>query len=365
MSVDWGAVARDLPGDVPTPALVIDEAAARRNIAATAAAVAASGRVWRPHVKTARTAWGIGLLREAGVPRFKAATFGEAEALARAGAEDVLLAYPAVGPLPGRLAELAERHPRTRFSALVDDADALRFWPRGSRLAAMIDLDTGMGRTGVAAERVDAIEALADALDRRGVPLAGLHSYDGHLAALPPGRRAEEVRREAAALAHAAEAVDAPEVVAGATHTLLETVGTPASGGRVHSVGAGTVVYGDGRSLARFAEDGRPAAIEAAAVVVGRVVSVRPRGVTVDAGATAIQTDAGSPHAEPLVPRGLSAGPLSQEHLVLRGDPAGLRAGDPVVLLPRHIDTALSQFGTVLVRLEGGGWRRDAVVGRH
>ena len=367
---DWSTIAAHMAeGEVRTPVMVVDAAAVRRNVARAAEAIAGAGWEWRAHVKTARTEWAIRTLVAHGVTRVKAATIGEAHAAARAGVADVLLALPAVGPLTRDLAELACRHPGTRFSALVDDPFTLGDWPEGGGLAAMIDVDTGMHRTGVDVGDVDGVVALAAAFARKGIPFAGLHTYDGHLAAREAQERRERVEQQGervdvlvAALESAGHGV--PEIVLGATHTLGEHLATrrPRPGGPVLSAGAGTVVYGDARSAERFAADGA-VPYEQAAAVLARVVSRRRGRATVDAGATAVQTDAGAPHAVVVHPPGLRPDPPSQEHLVLHGEAPPL--GAIVVLVPRHVDTALSQFSAVAVLHEDGRLTRETVVGRH
>lgn len=74
------------------------------------------------------------------------------------------------------------------------------------------------------------------------------------------------------------------------------------------------------------------------------MISKRSGGLTVDAGLTAIQIDAGVPHAVVVSDPELHVGRPSQEHLFLEGNGSLLEPGSLVVLLPRHLDTALVQF---------------------
>ena len=66
-----------------TPALLVDLAVCRKNIAETLERVGSPGR-WRPHVKTAKIPEAMALYLEAGVFNFKCATVREAEVLAKA-----------------------------------------------------------------------------------------------------------------------------------------------------------------------------------------------------------------------------------------------------------------------------------------
>jgi D-serine deaminase-like pyridoxal phosphate-dependent protein len=381
MSAPWGEYARlAAEQGTATPQILIDERAVRHNIAHTLALLEQTPWSWRPHVKTARTAWAIGLLLDAGVGRFKASTLGEMAAIASIGGSDALLAIPTSGIRAAALATLADRYPDTRFGALVDDPAQLESWPVGSNLVAMIDLDTGMGRTGVDVSDHGAILNLVEQLAHRSIPFSGLHSYDGHLAAVPARQRQVAVAEQFKRLTDATDALLAygiavPELIAGSTHTIVETSAETIGEGLGDdtatrlSVGAGTVIYNDGRSLARFRDDASVelAAYRSAAVLVGTVTSAAGSRVTLDCGTTSVQVDAGTPPAAILEPTGLEFRSLSQEHLVLEftGPGSVPRVNDAVVLLPRHLDTALSQFTAVTVFGTSNEVFSAEIVGRH
>ncbi|GAA0977544.1 D-TA family PLP-dependent enzyme [Acrocarpospora macrocephala] len=353
----------ELFAGVRTPALVVDEAAVERNIRLVLTLTGSPDR-WRAHVKTAKARWAMERLIAFGVRRFKASTTAELATLLSLGAPDVLLAYPAVGPTQWRAAELATAHPGAAVSVLADSVAGIRTWRPGPA-GAFIDVDTGMGRTGVPAGDHRAALAVADELVGRGIPLRGLHGYDGHLADLPPPERDTQAADGLRAMADLAEALQAAghpigELVAGGSHTFREILATPTPWLDRVTVGAGTVVYNDARSLGRFGDIG----FTAAAVVLTRVVSrPGPGRITVDAGLTAIQVDAGRPHAEGA---GLAVVSAAQEHLVLscaRGTEPGV--GDLVTLVPRHVDTTVAQFGEMHVIGADGRVRVEPVTARH
>src|SRR5215203_4453858 len=93
------------PSAVFSPALVFFPELIRRNVARVVEMAGGPARL-RPHVKTHKTQEIARLLLDAGVTKHKCATIAEAEMLATAGAPDVLIAYPLVGPNVGRLAAL-------------------------------------------------------------------------------------------------------------------------------------------------------------------------------------------------------------------------------------------------------------------
>ena len=104
----------------------------------------------------------VKLTESKGVSRHKVATIAEAEMAATAGATDVLFAYPLVGPNIARFAGLVHNFPGTTFRAVVDDRDAARVLSEGvgwidRRVPVLVDLDVGMGRTGIAPGPAEAL----------------------------------------------------------------------------------------------------------------------------------------------------------------------------------------------------------------
>src|SRR5437764_13734928 len=82
---------------VPSPALRFYPELIRRNLARVLELAGGPARL-RPHVKTHKTREIVQLELAAGITKHKCATIAEAELLADAGAADVLVAYPLVGP---------------------------------------------------------------------------------------------------------------------------------------------------------------------------------------------------------------------------------------------------------------------------
>jgi D-serine deaminase-like pyridoxal phosphate-dependent protein len=347
-----------------TPAVLIDTERVRENIATTLRHLG-SPRRWRPHVKTARLRWTVDALLEAGITRFKASTLSEVALVLEAGAQDVLLAFPAVGPAQWRLAELAARHPQAKVSALVDHPDTVRSWRPGP-VAAFLDVDTGGARTGVPPHDVAGSAAILKELQARGFEFLGLHAYDGHLADLAEAEQQAAVAADLRDLTHLAEQIEAagfpvPEIVTGSSHTFIPGahVDLPQPWDARITFGPGTVVYADMRSLDRFGDVG----YRCAAYVLSRVISRQgERGITLDAGLTTIQVDGGRPHARVV---GLPAqiGAPSQEHLKVSVESGPVPAiGEILVLVPRHVDTTIAQFDRVYLAGEGSVQMAETVM---
>jgi len=351
---------------IASPALVIDLARLRRNVARMIELL--DGRVerWRPHVKTTKSAALWTALFEAGVRAFKCATVQEAEALlrlARTRAEpiDLLVAYPHQGPAVERVVELARTFTESRVSVTVEDADDLSMWP--VEVGLFVDLNTGMDRTGSAlAGRARILELARSA----GARLRGLHVYDGH-------HLEDGLEREAAAHAGyrdvlalladlGSRGVRVEEVVTSGTPAFpaaLSFEGFEAFEPTLHRIAPGTIVLHDAR-----AEEQLPGlGFVPAALVLARVVSRPRRGrVTVDAGSKAVSAEAGRPVAHAIGWPRLDAAVPSEEHLPFDAAPDAPDELPPkgavVWLVPRHVCTTVNLYDD-LVLVEDG-----RVVGR-
>ncbi len=186
---------------LPTPCLWVDRARVVRNLERMLEQVGGRARSerLRPHVKTHKMTAVMRLMGEAGMDRCKTATLAEARLAAEAGFADVLLAHQPAGAKLRFFAELCRSWPGTRFSTVVDHEAILpelaeRLGDAGNPFPVWIDVDCGMGRTGLAlGPRLDRLAERI--LATAGLRLAGLHVYDGHLHAPDCGERRSAARR--------------------------------------------------------------------------------------------------------------------------------------------------------------------------
>jgi D-serine deaminase-like pyridoxal phosphate-dependent protein len=340
---------------VLTPALAIYLDAVENNIAFTVELLGSDPNRWRPHVKTAKIGAIMRLLVERGVVNFKCATTLELLTACRAGAADVLVAYPLVGANGQRVRDIAAQFPDVRVSALVENADQVRQW-QGSRVGLFVDINPGMDRTGVEQAHAGQIVALARLIGESGLPFRGLHYYDGHLHDDDLQRRCAQAHQGYDRLMQIASAV----VEAGIDVGELITAGTPAfpcslsyfafgSKDFVHRVSPGTVVYSDTTSAAQLPSDYR---YQPAALVVARVVS-HPRAdiITCDAGHKTVSADAGVPNCAILGRPGLKPMKPSEEHLPIEVPPGAPvpAVGEVVYIVPRHVCPTVNNFDHALL----------------
>lgn len=167
--------------EIDTPVLLIYKDRAHQNITKAINMVGSVERL-RPHVKTHKIKEVAAMMQAAGIQKFKCATIAEAEMLAMIHAQDVLLAYPVIGPKIKRLKALKHHYPTTHFSCLIDNFESAKNLSEaflGDTLFVYIDLNVGMNRTGISPK--NALLLYQKCQNLKGIEVIGLHAYDGHI----------------------------------------------------------------------------------------------------------------------------------------------------------------------------------------
>jgi D-serine deaminase-like pyridoxal phosphate-dependent protein len=177
-----------LKSEIPTPALLLDMDAMEANLQHMAAFFAEGPCRLRPHYKNHKC---VALARRQlahGAVGITCATLGEAEALARNGIRDILIANEIAGaPQIDRFVQLSRT---TDIKVGVDNEHAIAALSAASAqakvpLSVVVDVDTGMGRCG--APPGEPALALARLATAQGLRFRGLIGYEGHCVRLPPG----------------------------------------------------------------------------------------------------------------------------------------------------------------------------------
>lgn len=344
-----------LPNDaVSTPCFVIFEDCVQHNLRQT---VSACGGVERlmPHVKTHRAPWIVEFLLSQGVTAFKCATPAEVEMALAANAKRVTWAYPTANSFNiHRFIELALQYPDAVLTGMVDSERGLDVWrselkggPENVRL--WVDLDPGLGRTGISMD--GAALRLARAVHLLG-RFAGFHVYDGHISG---GR--DERREKVLALAETVrilkdrlieEKIDCA-VLAGGSYTfdLWPRQLT-------QFVSPGSWAYSSAQHDIELADlEWRPAAF-----VLATVISVHKNTATLDAGSKAISPD------KPMAERFRWDGRIhlmNEEHVIVES--TNLQVGDRVLLMPQHACTTAYMYDTALVQTVSGAWEQRRQLG--
>jgi D-serine deaminase-like pyridoxal phosphate-dependent protein len=345
-----------------TPSLLIYTELIETNVTAALRMMNGDANRWRPHLKTAKLGYTMGRLVARGIKMAKCATTLELLAAIDCGMEDVVVAFPLMGPNAARVREIAAAHPGRRISTLVESLDQIDEW-RTSAVGVFVDLNPGMDRTGIAEGHFEEVRGLIDQVLKAGLRFCGLHHYDGQIKNSDPS--AAVVAREGYSrlvelvVYLKRSGIEVKEVITSGTPAMPHALNfAPFGEGEfVHRVSPGTIVYNDRNSLKELPDYG----FVPAALVLSTVVS-RPREnrITCDAGHKAVSADAGVPTCDVMGLPGLVGLKPSEEHL-----PIEVRSGETpsrgelLYLLPAHICPTVNNFDkAVLVR----GGKVDGIV---
>ena len=289
--------AAEFARELSTPALLLDLDAFETNLRTMADAVARAGRRLRPHVKAHKSTEIARRQLAAGAIGLCCATVREAEVMAAAGLDGILVTTPIVAPT--MIARLAAARQRVGELAVVADCeagvDALVALASPDRpLGVLVDIDMGQSRTGVT--DIDAAVRVARRIAAQpGLHYRGVQAYYGQLQHVPTlAERLERLRERWARLASFLDALRAAglaaELVSGGgtgTHHLDLTEGP------FTEIQAGSYPFMDRQYGAVELAPGSPP-FRTALTIATRVVStVQPDRVIVDAGLKAMATDAG------------------------------------------------------------------------
>ena len=347
-------VVRDLDA-LLSPSLVVFTERVDRNLAAMIAMAGGADRL-RPHMKTHKMPAMIERLERAGVHKHKCATIAEAEMAAQAGATDILLAYPAVGPTISRLARLIAAYPATTFRATVDhprSAEALAevMASAGHNLSTLVDLDVGMGRTGINPD--GAIELARQVQALPNLTFDGLQAYDGQIRDLDPTDRQAATEPGIAIVREVRERL----LEAGLSVNRLVLGGTPTF--PIHAqvdlpgveCSPGTVVFHDQGYATKFPD----LPFVPAAALLTRVVSrPRPGRACLDLGHKAVAADPAGARLVLVDYPDVTLVGQSEEHLVIEGPGVdALTPGETLWAIPTHICPTCALHSWVYVVTDG------------
>jgi D-serine deaminase-like pyridoxal phosphate-dependent protein len=303
----------------------------------------------RPHVKTHKIAEVIALQLQMGISRFKCATLSEMALVSSMGGQDVLLAYPLLGPAIQNFLQLTEHFPETKFSLTVDSLTACRELSEQARISGkvvnlFVDLDNGMHRTGIAPGKTP--ELIEFIMEDSSLKLAGLHIYDGHIHEVDFEERKAHCDADFGSVNKLVSELENQGITVGE----LACGGTPTfpihAEHESRTLCPGTPVLWD----AGYREALPDLDFLPAAVIAGRVIS-RPAGqLCLDLGYKSIASEMAHPRLRFLNLEHEGVLNHSEEHLVLGRDKAdGASVGDLVYALPMHVCPTMALHEQVYV----------------
>ncbi|MBN1512858.1 MAG: DSD1 family PLP-dependent enzyme [Phycisphaerae bacterium] len=334
--------------EADTPVLLLDGAAADRNIARMAAFFADRSCRLRPHFKNHKC---VSIARRqlaaGGAVGMTCAKLGEAEVLAEGGIGDILIANQVVGEAKARRA--AELGGRVRLRVAADDAGPLQTLSAAATAAGvvigiLVEIDIGMGRCGVAPGE-PALALARRVSDLPGLRFDGLQAYEGHAVytvdAAERRQQTQAALQQAVATRRLLEAAGVPVAVVSGGSSATYAVAAATEG--IDEVQAGTYVTMDWVYRQLVPE------FETALSVLTTVIS-RPRpGVAVlDVGVKGVGHEFGPPRvrgcAEARVPTF-----ASEEHCIVHQAP-DWPVGARVELIPSHACTTANLHRALHVR---------------
>jgi D-serine deaminase-like pyridoxal phosphate-dependent protein len=339
---------------IPTPAAVLDIDAFERNVVKMQERANGAGLALRPHAKSHKCAALALRQMEAGAVGVCCAKLAEAEALAAAGGGAILVTSPITGPAQAaRAAALAED--LADFRIVLDHPDGAAELAAATTgpIQVLIDVDPGMGRTGVH----DAQQAVAVWRAIQAQPnltLLGVQCYGGtwqHMEGA--NERAAAVADGMARLKSVIAALrDAGAPIGVVTGGGTGTFTADAAQGVLTEVQPGSYAFMDRqyRDCLKADPDG---AFEQALTIAATVISTNhPQWVTVDAGLKAFATD--GPLPEALTPKFADSAYrfFGDEHGMLMRQPGQeIARGERIDFVPPHIDPTLDRYEVIhLVR---------------
>ena len=364
-------------GDLATPFPVVHTAVLEANLTDWATAIAATGVALRPHAKTHKTVEVARMQLAAGSSGLTVARPSEGLALLPSGVGDVFVAYPIVGEV--RTAQLLELARTVRVSSCIDDLGAATALSKaahdaGTKLDVLVDVDSGLRRTGLPPEDAVGLGIAASRLP--GLNVTGVFTYAGY-----PSMDADSDERRAWAHQEAATAVEVAERLrdGGVAAETVSVGGTPtarfaAEVPGVTEVRPGIYAFGDANYARIGVLDLAACALRIVATVVARPSADR---AVVDAGTKALAADAGLDGTFGLLPSHpeVRFTRIWEEHGVLElpgdgvsgGDSSAgggvggstLKVGDRVEIVPNHVCPAVNLASRLVALLDGevvGHW---------
>ena len=286
----------------------------------------------RPHAKTHKSPHVAALQIAEGALGATTATVWEADELARAGIDDLLIANEVVGA--AKVRRLAEAAASARITVAIDAVEnagelSAAVTAEGCELGVVVDVDVGMGRCGVrsAGEAVALARAVAEL---RGLRFRGVMGFEGHCTFEPDSDQRARLAGDAIArLLESAEAIAASglpvEVVsAGGTGT-FDSTGTDL---RITELQAGSYAFMDTSHAAIVP------GFDFALTVLSTVISRHGSTVVLDAGKKTL----GLEEPAPLLPAlQATVRYVAEEHTVVEIDGApSMSLGDRLEVVPSY-----------------------------
>ncbi|MCP3469343.1 D-TA family PLP-dependent enzyme [Bradyrhizobium sp. CCGUVB1N3] len=334
-----------------TPCAVIDMDKVERNIARIQKACDDAGVANRPHIKTHKNPTLAKMQVAAGAKGITCQKLGEAEIMANAGIDNILISYNLLGE--EKMARLGALQAKANMTVAADNSTVVAGLPKaaaasGRPLSVVVECDTGRKRAGVETP-AEAIALAREIAASKGLQFAGFMLYPTETG----WADAQKFYDEALAGVRA-HGLDAAIVSTGGTPNLVN-IGK-LKGGTEHRFG--TYIYNDRMQVAAGVATWDDCALHIYSTVVSRAAP--ERGI-LDAGSKTLTTDTGGldghglilEHPEAKIAR------FAEEHGFLDLSRSNTRpnVGDVVRIVPNHVCVVVNMMDEVVMV------RGDEIIG--
>ncbi|MGJ5012284.1 D-TA family PLP-dependent enzyme [Bradyrhizobium oligotrophicum] len=326
-----------------TPCAVIDMDRVERNIARIQAQCEAAGVANRPHIKTHKSPVLAKLQIDAGAQGITCQKIGEAEIMADAGIDNILISYNLIGE--EKMARLGALQAKADMTVAADNATVIAGLPQaakqsGRTLSVVVECDTGRKRAGVETP-AEAIQLARQIKASEGLRFAGFMLY-------PTESGWDDAQRfyDEALAGVRAEGLEAAIVSTGGSPN-LKNLGK-LKGATEHR--PGTYIYNDRMQVAAGVATWDDCALHIYSTVVSRAAP--ERGI-LDAGSKTLTTDTGGldghglilEHPEAKIAR------FAEEHGFLDLSRSNTRphVGDVVRIVPNHVCVVVNMMDEVVM----------------
>jgi D-serine deaminase-like pyridoxal phosphate-dependent protein len=327
-----------------TPCAVIDMDRVERNIARIQKACDAADLANRPHIKTHKSPMLAKMQIAAGAQGITCQKLGEAEVMAEAGIDDILISYNLLGD--EKMARLGALQGKANMTVAADNAVVIAQLPKaaavsGRPLSVVIECDTGRKRAGVETP-AEAIALAREIASSKGLVFAGFMLYPTETGWTEAQKFFDEAQSGVRSFG-----LDAKMVSTGGTPN-MKNLGK-LKGATEHR--PGTYIYNDRMQVAAGVASWDDCALNIYSTVVSRAGP--DRGI-LDAGSKTLTSDPGGgldgfglilEHPEARIAR------FAEEHGFLDLTRTNTRplVGDVVRIVPNHVCVVVNMMDEVLM----------------
>jgi len=325
-----------------TPALWVDLERMEANIRYLVAYFKDAGVAWRPHTKGIKVPAIAQKLLQAGAIGITCAKLSEAEVMAAAGIQDILVANQVVGAQ--KITRLVNLRRQSDVMVAVDNLSnvaeiSAAALDAGVRVRVLVEVNSGMDRAGLE-PGMGVVDFVHQVMEFPGVQFSGLMAWEGHVVGIAdPEEKRRRCEASVGLLVDTAECcrqagLQVPIVSCGGSGSFPITAHIPG----VTEVQAGGAIFGD--VTYRKWGAGTQEALCILATVTSRPAAGR---AVIDAGRKTMNGEISMPEAKDLP--GIRLVSLSAEHGVLALDDAApqLQVGDKLSFIAGYGDFTIFQ----------------------